>query len=239
MRNSLTTKLIGLFFLYPLLVNSALSEDIDNQLIINQLKETLNQGKDDLLKDLFLQKSFNQFNKHHLAFRRKYKDSKWSIETTSSSPNKSFLDIQITSTREIGDEIYNLYTKQTVTLETYKNKIKEYKVINEESILNSKDSPLIVKIFSPDKVLTGERYEFNLIIQSPLDNSLTASGMIVLKQKEKMNISNDPFTIKPNQSGGLFKFIQAPLKPGSQTISAIIAHPKGIYSITKKIQVGL
>ena len=63
--------------------------------------------------------------------------------------------------------------------------------------------------------------------------------MIVLKNNEKMILSNDLFGIKPTQSGGLFKYIQAPLKPGSQTISAIITHPKGIYSITKKIKVGL
>ena len=63
--------------------------------------------------------------------------------------------------------------------------------------------------------------------------------MIVLKNNENINISNDPFGIKPNQSGGLFKYIQAPLEPGFQTISAIITHPEGIYSITKKIKVGL
>ena len=84
-----------------------------------------------------------------------------------------------------------------------------------------------------------EKYEVNLVIENPLDNSLTASGMIVLKNEDNITISNDFFGIKPNQSGGLFKYIQAPLKPGSQIISAIITHPEGIYSITKKIKVGL
>ena len=239
MRHSLVTKLIGFLSLYPLLINSALSKNIDNQLLSNQLEEILNLRKDDLLKDLFLQKSFYKFNKQYLAFRNKYKDAKWSIKMIRTNPNKSLLDIKIKSTRTIGDQIYSLYTKQTVKMETYKNKIKGYEVIDEESILNSQKSPLIVKIISPDKVLTGERYEINLIIESPLDNSLTASGMIILKSNEKINISNDLFGIKPNQSGGLFKYIQAPLEPGSQTISAIITHPKGIYSITKKIRVGL
>ena len=199
----------------------------------------LNQRKDNLLKELFLQKSFNQFNKQYLAFRKKYKDAQWSIQQVENDQNKSFLDIKIISTREINDQIYNLYTKQTVKVETYKNKIKGYEVIDEESILNSQRSPLIIKIVSPDKVLTGEKYEMNLIIENPLDNSLTASGMIILKNDENEKISNDTFGIKPNQSGGLFKYIQAPLKPGSQIISAIITHPEGIYLITKKIKVGL
>ena len=221
------------------MINSALSKNIDNQALVVQLEELLNQRKSNLLKELFLQKSFNQFNKQYLAFRKKYKDAKWSIQLLRNDQNKSFLDIKIRSKRKINDQIYNLQTNQTVKLETYKNKIKGYEVIDEESILNSQNSPLIINIISPKKVLTGEKYEMNLIIKSPLDNSLTASGMILLKNEDTNKISNDLFGIKPNQSGGLFKYIQAPLKPGSQIISAIITHPKGIYLITKKIKVGL
>ena len=225
--------------LCPLLINSALSKNIDNEFVSKQLEEILNQRKDHLLKNLFLTKSFSKFNKQYLNFRKKYKDSNWSIKMIRDDLSNSILDVRINSTRTIGDQIYNLHTTQTVEIETYKNKIKGYRVIDEESILNSRNSPLNVKLISPEKVLTGERYEINLIIESPLDNSLTASGMIVIKNNEKMKISNDQFDIKPDQSGGLFKYIQAPLEPGSQTISAIITHPEGIYSITKKIKVGL
>ena len=239
MRHSLIAKSIVFLLLYPLIINSALSKNIDNQLLSNQLEEILNTRKDNLLKDLFLIKSFNKFNKQYLDFRKKYKDTKWSIQPEINDQDESLLNIKIISSREINDQIYNLYTKQTVKIETYKNKIKGYKVIDEESILYSQNSPLIIKIVSPDKVLTGEKYELNLIIENPLDNSLTASGMILLKNEDNINISNDIFGIKPNQSGGLFKYIQAPLKPGYQTISAIITHPEGIYSITKKIKVDL
>ena len=238
MRHSLITKLIGFLLLHPLLINCALSQNINNQLLSNQLEEILNERKDNLLKDVFSKQSFYKFNKQSLAFRNKYKDSKWSIKMTRNDQKNSILDVKIKSTRTIGDQVYNLHTKQTVEIETYKNKIKNYKVIDEESILSSQESPLIVKIISPDKVLTGERYEINLIIEKPLDDSLTAGGMIILKNNEKMNLSNDLFSIIPNQSGGLFKYIQAPLEPGSQIISAIITHPEGIYSFTKKIKVG-
>ena len=238
MRHSLITKLIGFLLLHPLLINCALSQNINNQLLSNQLEEILNERKDNLLKDVFSKQSFYKFNKQSLAFRNKYKDSKWSIKMTRNDQKNSILDVKIKSTRTIGDQVYNLHTKQTVEIETYNNKIKNYKVIDEESILSSQESPLIVKIISPDKVLTGERYEINLIIEKPLDDSLTAGGMIILKHNEKRNLSNDLFSIIPNQSGGLFKYIQAPLEPGSQIISAIITHPKGIYSFTKKIKVG-
>ena len=239
MRNSLIAKLIGFLLLCPISINSALSQKIDDELISNQLEKILNNQQYYLLKDLFLQKSYKKFNKQNLEFKKRYKDAKWSIQTISTHPDKTLLDVKITSTREISDQIYDLNSKQTVKIVTFKNRIKSYQVINEETILNSQNSPLLIKIVSPDKVLTGEKYEMNFIIEKPLDNSLIASGMIVIENNKSNKISNNLFGIKPNQSGGLFKYIQAPLEPGFQTVSAIIMHPEGIYSITKKIKVGL
>ena len=239
MRNSLIAKSIGFLLLCPLYINSALSKNIDNQFSSNQLELILNQKKYSLLKELFLEESFKQFNKKYLDFRKNYKDIIWSINTKNNNLETKILDVKIKSKRKIGAQVFNLNSKQTVEIKTFNKKIKSYKVINEESILSSQSSPLVIKIISPEKVLTGERYEFNLIVEKPLDKSLIASGIIVLKDKEGINISNDQFGIKPNQSGGLFKYIQAPLEPGFQTISAIITHPEGIYSITKKIKVGL
>ena len=239
MRNSLIAKLIVFVLLYPLWINSALSKNVENKLLSNQLELILNQQEYTLLKDLFLPKSFKQFDKQYRNFRKNYKDAKWEIKMIRNKSENTFLEVKITSTREIDNQIYNLNSKQTVEIETLANKIKHYKVINEESILTSQKSPLVVKIISPEEVLAGEKYEINLIVETPLDNSLIASGMIVLENNANINISNDKFGIKPNQSGGLFKYIQAPLEPGFQTISAIITHPEGIYAITKKIKVGL
>ena len=220
------------------MINSALSQNTDPHLLSNKLEEILNLGNDKSIKKVFLHKSFNKFNKHYQEFKEKYTDAKWSIQPISNYKNKSILEINIISTREIDDQVYNFYSKQKVMVETQKNKIRGYEVINEESILKSKNSPLDIKIISPENVLTGEKYEVNIIIEKPLDKSLTASGIIILKNEKNMNISNVIYGIMPNQSGGLFKYIQAPLQPGIQTISAIITHPEGIYSITKKIKVG-
>ena len=232
-------KLISFLLLYPLSINTALSQNIDHQFLSNQLEKILNEKQNHVLKDLFLPKSLKQFDKQSMAFRQKYKDAKWSIKTISNQPEKILLDIKSTSTREINGQIYNLNSKQTVKVNTFKNKIKSFEIIKEESILNSQKTPLVIKVFAPEKVLTGEKYEINLIIEKPLDDSFIASGFIVLKNNENKKIYNEKFGIQPTQAGGLFKYIQAPLEPGFQTISAIITHPEGIYSITKKIKVGL
>ena len=220
------------------MINSAWSQNTNPNLLSNRLEEILNLRNNKSIKNIFLQKSFNKFNKHYQEFKVKYKDAKWSIQPIRNYKNKSILAINIEATREIHDQVYTLHSKQKVMVETDKNKIRGYEVINEESILKSQNSSLEITFISPENVLTGEKYEVNLIIEKPLDKSLTASGIIILKNEKNMNISNVIYGIKPNQSGGLFKYIQAPLQPGVQTISAIITHPEGIYSITKKIKVG-
>ena len=220
------------------MINSAWSQNTNPNLLSNRLEEILNLRNNKSIKNIFLQKSFNKFNKHYQEFKVKYKDAKWSIQPIRNYKNKSILAINIIATREIHDQVYTLHSKQKVMVETDKNKIRGYEVINEESILKSQNSSLEITFISPENVLTGEKYEVNLIIEKPLDKSLTAGGIIILKNEKNMNISNVNYEIKPNQSGGLFKYIQAPLQPGVQTISAIITHPEGIYSITKKIKVG-
>ena len=137
MQHSLIAKLISLLLLYPLFINSSLSKDIDDQLLSSQLEETLNENKRALLKDLFLQNSFKKFDKKYLDFKKKYKDSKWLIKTVIDDPGKTVLNVQIQSQTQINDQIYNLNSNQTVQIETFKNKIKSYQVINEESILSS------------------------------------------------------------------------------------------------------
>ena len=239
MRNPLIVNFIVLLSVYSLFIHPAKGRNVDNNFFSDQLERGLNYKKNNVLKELFLQKSFKKFEKKYLIFKRKYKDAKWSIKTIKSQPKNKFLDIEIKSTKKIADQIFNLNSKQIVELEIHKNKIKNYQVLKEYSILNSQGSPLTIELIAPDQVLTGERYEFNLIIKKPLDDSLIATGIIVLKNKDSSQISQEFFGIKPNESGGIFKYIQAPLEPGLQTISAIIAHPKGIYSISKTIKVDL
>ena len=37
--------------------------------------------------------------------------------------------------------------------------------------------------------------------------------------------------------GGVFKTVQAPLTPGSQTWAVLLVHPQGVVSATKRVRV--
>ena len=57
-------------------------------------------------------------------------------------------------------------------------------------------------------------------------------------QSKDLNIASSPYIdLAPIGSGGLFKIVRAPLNPSTQTWAAVIVHPDGLISITKKVNV--
>ncbi len=230
--NLISFLLICIFYSSP-----ATSQNIHIQSLSKQLEKGLNKQNLLSLKNLFIEKSFNKFEKQYDNFTKNYKEIEWSIKPKNDYKNKKYLDVKITSKRYIGSLQYDLDSRQTIELETNNNKIIDYKIINAESILKSYTKQLKIKVNSPQTVVTGERYHFDLIIEKPIDNSFITGEMIVLQNTRSNQQLSIPFGMKAKGSGGLFKSITAPLQPGSQTITAIIAHQKGIFTITKKIEV--
>ncbi len=43
--------------------------------------------------------------------------------------------------------------------------------------------------------------------------------------------------LEPLGGGGLFKSVQAPFQPGVQTWAALLVHPDGVITVSKRVQV--
>ena len=43
--------------------------------------------------------------------------------------------------------------------------------------------------------------------------------------------------LAPQAGGGLFKSVQAPQQPGSQTWAVMLVHPDGVVTATKRVRV--
>ncbi len=230
--------LISFFLICTFYSSPASSQNIHIESLGKQLEKGLNKKNLFSLKKLFIEKAFKSFEKRYYDFEKNYKEIEWEINPKNDYENKTYLDVRITSKRYIGSLKYDLTSRQTIKLElNNNNKIIAYRILNEESILKSYNKDLKIKVNSPDKVNTGERYDFDLIIEKPIDNSFITGEMIALKSSNSNKQVSEPFGMKTKGSGGLFKSITAPLKPGTQTLSAIIAHQKGIFTITKKIEI--
>ena len=51
------------------------------------------------------------------------------------------------------------------------------------------------------------------------------------------NLSKQEINIEPLASGGIFKTTRASSKPSTQIWTGIIAHPKGMISFTKSVEI--
>ena len=68
--------------------------------------------------------------------------------------------------------------------------------------------------------------------------SIIAGGLIAINDsKLRTKNSHKDIELMPLGSGGIFKSARAPLNPGEHRWAALIAHPQGLISITKKIKI--
>jgi hypothetical protein len=96
---------------------------------------------------------------------------------------------------------------------------------------------LRVSLGIPDVVLTGSRYDIDLIVEEPLGQAILAGGLIELSDQQLATLSRPNLQLAPLGGGGLFKSVQAPQRPGSQTWALMLVHPDGIVTATKRVQI--
>ena len=86
-------------------------------------------------------------------------------------------------------------------------------------------------------MLTGSRYDIDLVVEEPLGQALVAGGLIDLTDEQLMAQMRPNLPLAPLGGGGLFKSVQAPQKPGSQTWAVMLVHPDGLVTATKRVRV--
>ena len=86
----------------------------------------------------------------------------------------------------------------------------------------------------PDVVLTGTKYDLDIILNEPLGDVIIAGGIISHQEDSYLK---QQINIEPLASGGIFKTTRASSKPNTQIWSGTIAHPKGIILFTKSVEI--
>ena len=89
----------------------------------------------------------------------------------------------------------------------------------------------------PRAVLTGSRYDIDLIVDEPLGQAILAGGLIELSDQQLATLSRPNLNLAPLGGGGLFKSVRAPKRPGSQTWALMLVHPDGVVTATKRVRI--
>tara|TARA_Y100001968_G_scaffold277728_1_gene272689 strand:+ start:780 stop:1679 length:900 start_codon:yes stop_codon:yes gene_type:complete len=205
---------------------------------IQKIEKALNSKEKNRFNQLFLEKSSSKIKKNHNSFLKRFSNTSWSIISSKKIKDESIvIELLINGEKNINSTKYYLESKQIIEIKRLEEKILKYDVISEYSILKSADTPLRIKIDIPDSVLTGSRYDANIILKDPLGEAFISGGLISTEMNQNETRKNPFIDLQPIGAGGLFKSVQAPLIAGEQTLVGLITHPEGIISITKKINI--
>ena len=228
------------FFLYIIiyLISPNLAKPQNIKVDIRQnLENALNARNFKFLRDnfkeekesLIIQKKFSKIIKE-------FPDSKWQIKRISGnkSNKKNIFDIKVVGKKIINGETYLLESNFKYLFSTLNNRIYEGNIKNLFTTVRNDNKQIDITFNIPDQVLTGTKYDIDIILDKPLEEVIIAGG---IKPHQVDSFFAQDITILPLVSGGIFKITRAPSKPGTQIWSGIIAHPKGIITFTKSIEI--
>ena len=221
-------------FIYLIFPYSAITQTLKVDFIKN-LENSLN-GRD--LE--FIRKNFRNYENQNIQKQfskiiNDFPDSKWIIKGLKSDiPNKDILRIKVSGKKIVNGEIHILESNFDYLFSILNGKIDEGIINNLFTIIRNDNKQIDISFKIPDKVLSGSKYDIDIILNKPLEDVIIAGD---IKPHIVNSFLEQEILLEPLASGGIFKMTRAPSKPGIQIWSGIIAHPKGMITFTKSIDI--
>ena len=171
-------------------------------------------------------------------FQQDFPEVTWQVEPGAPTPDgRPTLRLRVQGAAASEGLTYALDATEQIAIRLENGQLVEQELLAQQSLLRSGEPPLAVNVVIPDVVLTGSRYDVDLIVKEPLGQALVAGGMINLTDEQLSAQMRPNLPLAPQGGGGLFKSVQAPQQPGSQTWAVMLVHPDGVVTATKRVRV--
>jgi len=229
-------KLISIIYIFCYFISSKFAICEDNfKKIFQNIETELNQRNFVLLEKYFDKNEKTEFKNKFSKLIREFPDAKWEvIKSKSINPNKHKLDMKLYGSKNLVGKKFKLESIFNFILSLDNGVIRQSNIKNNLTTIRSDDNQIDIKISIPDKVLTGSNYDIDIVLNQPLEETIIAGG---IKEYQEGKLLNQSITLEPLATGGIFKVSRAPLVPGIQTWTGIIAHPRGLISFTKTVNI--
>ena len=230
------SKFIRIIYIFFYLISSrfAISEDMFKKDFLGFQNE-LNQRNFVALEKYFDQDERSLFKNKFFKLIREFPDAKWEIISTKLiNDNQYKIDMKLAGSKNLNGAKFKLDSNFNFVFNLDNGLIKKSYIENNITTIRSDDNQIDIDIFIPDKVLTGSKYDIDIILNEPLEEIIIAGG---IKEFQEGKFPNQSIPLEILASGGIFKVSRAPLKPGIQIWTGIIAHPKGLVSFTKTVKI--
>jgi len=221
-------------FVYLIFPYSAITQTLKVDFIRN-LEKSLNAKNLEFIRKNFRNEESQNIPKQFSKIINDFPDSKWKIKKLKSNiPNKEILRIKVSGEKIVNGEMHILESNFDYVFSVLNGKIDEGTIKNLFTTIRNDDKKIDISFKIPDKVLTGSKYDIDIIINKPLEEVIIAGA---IKPHQVNSFFEQEILLEPLASGGIFKMTRAPSKPGIQIWSGIIAHPEGIVTFTKSIDI--
>ena len=221
-------------FIYLIIPYSAITQTLKVDFIRN-LENALNSRDLDFIRKNFRNNENQNIPKQFSTIINDFPNSKWEIKRLKSNvTNKDILRIKVLGEKRVNGEIYLLESNFDFLFSIINGKVEKGIIKNLFTTIRNDDKEIDVSFKIPDKVLSGSKYDIDVILNKPLEGDMIF-GAIKPHQVNSFFKQNIP--LEPLASGGIFKMTRAPTKPGIQVWSGIIAHPEGMITFTKSIEI--
>jgi len=220
--------------IYLIIPNSAITETLKVDFIKN-LENSLNKRDLEFIRKNFRNDEIKNIPKQFSKIIKDFPDSKWKIKRLKSNiPNKEILRIKVSGKKIVNGEIHILESDFDYIFSLLNGKIDKGTIKNLFTIIRNDDKKIDISFKIPDRVLTGSKYDIDIILNQPLEEVIIAGA---IKPHQVNSFFEQEILLEPLTSGGIFKITRAPSKPGMQIWSGIIAHPEGMITFTKSIDI--
>ena len=221
-------------FFYLIFPCAAITQTLNLDFIKN-LENSLNTRDLEFIRKNFKDDENQNIPKQFSKIIDDFPNSKWKIERlTSNIKNKDILRIKVSGEKNVNGAINILESNFDYIFSIVNGKIDKGIIKNLFTTIRSDDKKIDIDFKIPDKVLTGSKYDIDVILNKPLEEEIIAGA---IKPHQMNSFFEQEITLEPLVSGGIFKMTRAPSKPGMQIWSGIIAHPEGMITFTKSINI--
>ena len=199
------------------------------------IETELNQRNFATLEKYFDKNEKINFKNKFFKLIKEFPDAKWEIiKSKSINANKHQLDMKLFGSRNLNGKRFKLESNFNFLFNLENGLIKQSNIKNHLTTIRSDNNQIDINISIPDKVLTGSNYDIDIIVNNPLEETIIAGG---IKEYKEGKLLNQSIPLEPLATGGIFKVSRAPLIPGIQIWTGIIAHPIGLVSFTKTVDI--
>ena len=228
---------LGLFiyiFIYLISPKLAITQNT-NVDIRKNLENALNTRNLKLIKNIFKEDENFKIQEQFKEIIKDFPNSTWQIKRLSGENSKEkIFNIKVNGNKIVNGEIYFLESNFKYLFSIQNDKINNGNIKNLLTTIRNDQNKIDIIFRIPEKVLTGTKYDIDIIFNEPLGDIILSGG---IKSHQDESYLKQEITIEPLASGGIFKTTRSPSKPGTQIWSGIIAHPEGMISFTKSVEI--